>query len=897
MSYSSREPYGAPVLPYQQAPSADGVGLPARALADGLAQVGNQFAAVWGAQARAEQVNKATAIASSKAMELDDMVRGFDADPDPATVPDRFRQKAAEWQQQSLEGLDAGIRRHVETSLTQMVPVAYRQVAGMSTRRTTATLQSALQTTLGTDAQSLAGAADEPSLQATVGRMKQAIAGNVAAGVIDQAASARLFSTTVRQAITIKAAADPLAAQAMLDRFKPEMDAGDVASLTTALRAPVEGRQDESAAQGAIGIPAEVRGRAEAVIQGLVARGLPMHVAVGLAANAVQESGANPAVRAGDGGASDGLFQWNGPRRAAFVAQYGMDPSKATLDQQLDFAVAELKGSESAAGTALLATSTAEDAARVGSTRYLRPRDTAAEERRRAGFATVLAGGSGRDLALADVRRQAEAEGLPLHRTLHREALVSQWFAREQAAQGQARAALSTDLRDLGAAYQTGQTTAEIPEGRIRSLLPPEQAQRTVDELQLARATGQTVQAVLTASPAEEAAMRARLQGNEGDTYMAAERQAAVQRFDVAMASKREALKDDPHRFAISNDPAVRALAQADAPIQQVAQASIEAQRRMGVSEGNLRILSNQQVAQFAEALRITGPETADLTPRLAALAEQFGPLWGRAYGELVHKGKVAWPVQALVGMTAPQQAEGRANLQAALRFVAERGPDALDKLIPADERKTIPAEVETALGDFAEATRHHPGGASFRATMQAAVDLQARWYASRGMKASDAASRAYQDVVGARWDTAGDDGSGFFGRTPTMLVPKGQAGRIETALDQVRGAIKPADLAPLADPTNPGATPQQLRDATLAAARRGLWINNADASGAVLKGRTPGGQIIDIIGADGRPIEVRFGELPATPAPIAATPAPGGATPLTDRQRRAFPLPPMLAR
>jgi hypothetical protein len=328
------------------------------------------------------------------------------------------------------------------------------------------------------------------------------------------------------------------------------------------------------------------------------------------------------------------------------------------------------------------------------------------------------------------------------------------------------------------------------------------------------------------------------------------------------VAEKRRALASDPHAYAMAADPQLRALAEAEAPVQQIATASIEAQRRMGVPEGKLRILSNASVERMAETLRITGPETADLAPRLAALAQEFGPLWGRAYGELVQHGKVPWPVQALVGMTAPQQAEGRAGLQAALRFVAERGPDALNKLIPADEVKTIPAETETAMADFAEATRHHPGGNGLRATMREAVDLLARWHASRGMKAADAAQRAYEDVIGARWDTAGDDGSGIFGRTPTMLVPKGEAGRIETALDQVRGAIKPADLAPLADPLNPGATEQQLRDATLKAAQRGIWINNADASGAVLKGRTPGGQIIDILDSEGRPIEVRFAGL-----------------------------------
>jgi hypothetical protein len=110
-----------------------------------------------------------------------------------------------------------------------------------------------------------------------------------------------------------------------------------------------------------------------------------------------------------------------------------------------------------------------------------------------------------------------------------------------------------------------------------------------------------------------------------------------------------------------------------------------------------------------------------------------------------------------------------------------------------------------------------------------------------------------------------------MFGRTPTMLVPKGRAGEIETALDRVRESLERVDIAALPDEMRPDAPPNERRAATLEAARRGFWVNNKDASGAVLVGRTPAGSIVNITRPGGAPIEVLFDRLPTVDAPAEA--------------------------
>jgi len=213
---------------------------------------------------------------------------------------------------------------------------------------------------------------------------------------------------------------------------------------------------------------------------------------------------------------------------------------------------------------------------------------------------------------------------------------------------------------------------------------------------------------------------------------------------------------------------------------------------------------------------------------------------------------------------------------------------------MPEGENKNLRGELDSQLADLRTVTSHHPGGLAMFDSVRRSVETIARMRVIRGETASQAAKNAYNDVIGHKWEPAGDDGSGWIFDTPTMLVPKGQAGRIETALAQVRSAIQPGDIVPLHDPLRPSAQEAELRDATASAARRGFWINNADGSGAVLVGRSAGGAIVNIMRADGRPIEVLFEHLPragealAGGAPQAAADQPGAQPPprIIDRQR-----------
>ena len=130
--------------------------------------------------------------------------------------------------------------------------------------------------------------------------------------------------------------------------------------------------------------------RAAAVRDGLIKRGMDPDTATAFAANALHESAANPNTGPGDGGVSQGLFMWNGPRNTAYQQLYGHTPQGAPLDEQLDFVMHELNGPESLARDRITQAQGVDAKAAQVSEAYLRPKDTVPEMQRRSATALQL---------------------------------------------------------------------------------------------------------------------------------------------------------------------------------------------------------------------------------------------------------------------------------------------------------------------------------------------------------------------------------------------------------------------------------------------------------------------------------------------------------------------------
>jgi hypothetical protein len=115
------------------------------------------------------------------------------------------------------------------------------------------------------------------------------------------------------------------------------------------------------------------------LIQGLMARGFPRHIAVGMVANMRAESGLNPGINEiaplvpGSRGGF-GLYQVTGPRRRqyeAFARQRGA--ALDDVDAQLDFLKWETENTERGAWRDVMGAQDATEAAKLISKRFLRP--------------------------------------------------------------------------------------------------------------------------------------------------------------------------------------------------------------------------------------------------------------------------------------------------------------------------------------------------------------------------------------------------------------------------------------------------------------------------------------------------------------------------------------------
>lgn len=140
------------------------------------------------------------------------------------------------------------------------------------------------------------------------------------------------------------------------------------------------------------------------ILTGLLARGIPEHVAVGILRGLRAESGLNPGINEiaplvpGSRGGY-GLAQWTGPRRRQFEA-YANERGAPYDDAgtQLDFLLWELNNTEARARDRLYSTTNADEATRVFETAFLRP----GIPHGRRGYGE----GDGNALAMADVPRR-----------------------------------------------------------------------------------------------------------------------------------------------------------------------------------------------------------------------------------------------------------------------------------------------------------------------------------------------------------------------------------------------------------------------------------------------------------------------------------------------------------
>ncbi len=425
------------------------------------------------------------------------------------------------------------------------------------------------------------------------------------------------------------------------------------------------------------------------------------------------------------------------------------------------------------------------------------------------------------------------------------------------------RGSVESAFRDnLASLHDTGRLAVPLTRAQIAAAYPrdPERVDAMVNAQDLEQKGFVARSSVALSAPADDAALLARLRP-AGPGYAA---QADVYNGVLtAIQQKQKALTADPAAYVQGNSPQLRALFQAakqdPAQLPKAVAAQDSMYDHLGLTPDQRPVLTQGGAAAVVAKLTSGDPTKMDAGTVLDQMAQAYGPvIWPRVFQDLVHA-NLPGSYQALAAMDAPAQAAARQTLQRANAMDAQK-PKALENLTEAASA-TFKTAIPDALAEFAR-TAVIPGAAlnsALLANVGASVTTLARTYVLAGDDPNTAVAKAYDDVVGKKYDFDG-----------TMRVPKGMLPEVHAAADQALEALKPEDLQATAK-LPPGIAADQLASAKRSAA----WFPNAADDGLMLLTRTRDGTWIRVNRADGTPVQIKFADAAKALAARPETPPP----------------------
>lgn len=418
------------------------------------------------------------------------------------------------------------------------------------------------------------------------------------------------------------------------------------------------------------------------------------------------------------------------------------------------------------------------------------------------------------------------------------------------------RAALERNVGDLKEALIQG-VQAPIPEAQIRHLMPPEQAQATIQDLNIRAGIGGVIGGMKFASPDDIQETMAGLESGTGtaatlfnlrmkktgviadtDTGEHGEgnvagfkiRQQALGILRSVVTARQSAIHDDAAGYALT-EPTVASAWQtySQAPDQEkpeafdaYAQTTRAVQSHLGVADSDQRVLPTQQSMGITKALIGADPAQVDAGAQLDGLAKTYGNRWGDVWHDLVRDGHMPQEWQVLGQM---EPGAGRLAMQRALQAAnAKGGVEKMRGDVGQQAAQDIDHSINDALADFGK-TIFIPGLAGDTSVFNAvhsAVRTLAYWNTLNG----ESSSSALEDAVTAAlpYDFSG-----------TARAPKGMGATAEATGAAVLRTLETQNLAvPRAN--MPGLLPKDRDAQYISAVRRsGFWVTNERGDGWVL--------------------------------------------------------------
>lgn|GEM_PF-4605693 len=357
---------------------------------------------------------------------------------------------------------------------------------------------------------------------------------------------------------------------------------------------------------------------------------------------------------------------------------------------------------------------------------------------------------------------------------------------------------------------------------RAAAVLEPEEFDAYLTSIGRARQAHDTIELVKFSTPEDAAAQLEEIRPRPGSAGFADQQKIfeAVSR-ETARLFKQRA--DDPAGYVSAMPEVAEALEAAEQDpslLPEAISASLAAQEAIGLAVFERRMLSNVQANAIVG--QITAPQEGQSQAQaVQGLADQYGTLWPRVYGELVDAG-LPGGILVMAGMTRPGQVRARGLLAEA----QAAGTKALKEAVGDDVAGDVETALVTEMIEFNATMAQVPGGATTQNQYRDATMDLALLYKQQGATASEAAKRAYNDVIGDHYHFEGTY------RVPIEFDPGTVRASTETFL---RSDLPKLDIE-TPESLDSRLNSEQAKEQYVRAIQdKGYWLINRDETGLIL--------------------------------------------------------------
>lgn len=312
-------------------------------------------------------------------------------------------------------------------------------------------------------------------------------------------------------------------------------------------------------------------------------------------------------------------------------------------------------------------------------------------------------------------------------------------------------------------ALDTGAVKKPLSLEEFTAALGPEEGERSFQEYQKNLGLGADIHAAAHLAPSELTALREKYSPQAGEDYITQSKRADA--LDKAIRQNEAAKAKDPAAFVIQRtEEGGNAFQQFQAtaadpkatPAQRTIAASLYAEKmlaeqaRLGVAPDARRIVPESYTD--ALAAKLSAPETQGGTLHVAQAIEAEASLWGEHHWPDVLRSlnpKVGPVVRVVSSGLQPKAAQMLVDLAPLSQAAIQKDEDT-------EKGNTIKKAVLTAFKPLADSMTANDGATSIFNDFRSQAEKLATMYVVQGATSTDAAARAWKEMIGFKYEFNG---------------------------------------------------------------------------------------------------------------------------------------------